>query len=135
MVALLFLLVLGLEKAQQLPASAYGVCRAFRLCGPAPLKPIPNLSTGWLPSGSTWDSASRSALEKARQDNPDYDITFIPGQEHGSCDGRAIKIDCQYRYEGRFAGTPKWRGLIDRLGLGGGVRGQIGSASYQASGR
>jgi hypothetical protein len=116
-VALVFLLAIGLENAQLIPASVMNTCRAFQLCGPSPLKPLPPLATGWLPSGSTWESASRPTLEKYQQENPDYDISFHQGQEHGSCDGKTIKMDCQYRFEGSFTGTPKWRGLLETIYL------------------
>jgi hypothetical protein len=115
-VACLVLLSIGLEKAQLIPTGVTGTCRAFGLCGPPPLKPLPPLATPMLPS-STWESASQSTLEKYRQENPDYEITFHPGHEYGSCDDQIIKVDCKYRYEGTFTGKPKWHGLLEGLGL------------------
>jgi hypothetical protein len=116
-VACLVLLSIGLEKAQLIPTGVIGTCRAFHLCGPPPLKPLAPLATAMLPSGSTWESASRPTVEKYQQENPDYEITFHPGQEHGSCDGATIKVNCEYRYEGTFSGAPKWHGLLERFGL------------------
>jgi hypothetical protein len=116
-VACLALLSIGLEKAQLIPTGVIGTCNAFHLCGPPPLKPLAPLATPWLPSGSTWESASRPMLEKYQQENPDYEITFHPGREYGSCDGQIIKVNCQYRFEGTFSGKPKWHGLLEHLGL------------------
>jgi hypothetical protein len=116
-VACLFLLSAGLEKAQLLPTSVDNTCRAFHLCGPPQLKPLAPLATPMLPSGSTWESASRPTIEKYQQENPDYEITFHPGQEYSSCDGAVIKVNCRYRYEGTFSAEPKWHGFLERLGL------------------
>jgi hypothetical protein len=116
-VACLFLLSIGLEKAQLIPTGVIGTCRAFHLCGPPPLRPLAPLATPMQSSGSTWESASRPTLENYRRENPDYDISFHHGQEYDSCDQQVIKVNCQYRYEGTFSGEPKWHGLLEGLGL------------------
>jgi hypothetical protein len=116
-VACLFLVSIGLEKAQLIPGGVIGTCRAFHLCGPPPLKPLAPLAVPMQPPGSSFRSASRTTLEKYQQENPDYEITFHPGGEYGSCDGQMIKVDCQYHYDGTFSGMPKWHGLLERLGL------------------
>jgi hypothetical protein len=116
-VACLVLITLGLQKLQLLPGSVVDTCRAYHLCGPPALKPLPPLATGWLPSGSTWESASQATLQKYRSENPDYDIAFHQGAEYNSCDSKVIKTDCEYRFEGTFSGTAKWHGLLERLGL------------------
>lgn len=117
LVGCLILVSIGLQRAQLIPSGVIGTCRAFHLCGPPPLRPLSPLATPMLPSGSTWESASQPTLEKYRQENPDYDISFQPGREYGSCDNQIIKVNCQYRYEGTFNGKARWQGLLEGFGL------------------
>jgi hypothetical protein len=110
-VALLSLIAVGLSRIPAIAGGLADSCRALHLCSPPPLKPLPPLATGWMPSGSTWASASGPLLERYRQENPDYDIQFHEGNEYHQ--SGPFNANVQYRYEGTFAGTPHWRGVFE----------------------
>lgn len=109
--AFLAVAAFGLSKIPPVMSGLVDSCRALQLCSPPPLKPLAPLATGWLPSGSTWASASQSLLDKHRQENPDYDIEFHPGREYSK--SGLFNSNVEYRFEGTFSGTPHWRGLFD----------------------
>jgi hypothetical protein len=112
--ALLGVVAFGLSKIPTMTSGLADSCRALHLCSPPPLKPLLPLATDWLPSGSTWASASGPVLEKYRQENPDYDIQFRQGNEYPK--SGAFNTNVQYRFEGTFTGTPRWHGLFDMMG-------------------
>jgi hypothetical protein len=99
---LLSLVAFGLSKIPAIASGLADSCRALYLCSPPSLKPLPPLATGWLPSGSTWASASGPLLERYRRENPDYDIQFHQGNEYPR--SGAFNTNVQYRFEGTLTG-------------------------------
>ncbi len=112
--AVLSVLAWGLSKIPPIATGLVDSCRALHLCSPPPLKPLDPLATDWLPSGSTWASASSALREKYEQDNPDYDIQFHEGKEYTK--SGPLNTNVMYRYEGTFTGTPHWQGLFEIVG-------------------
>jgi hypothetical protein len=112
--ALLAVVAFGLSKIPPITSGLANSCRALHFCSPPPLKPLLPLATGWMPSGSTWASASGPLLEKYRQENPDYDIQFHQGNEYST--SGAFNTNVQYRFEGTFTGTPRWHGIFEIMG-------------------
>jgi hypothetical protein len=114
--AILAVLAYGLAQIPPVVDGATLACRSLRLCSPPPIKPMSDLNSGWYGSGATWGAASTPPLEKYRDENPDYDITFHQGREYQQWGNSFLHTDPQYRFEGSFTGTPKWIGLFDIIG-------------------
>jgi hypothetical protein len=112
--AFLGVLGYGLSNVPTVVNGLSGSCQALHLCAPPPLKPLPPLATGWLPSGSTFASASATKLAEYRSTNPDYDIQFHEGNYYHR--SGPFNSNVEYRFEGTFTGSPKWTSLFEPIG-------------------
>lgn len=110
---LLGVAILILSRIPPLVSVLVDSCRATRLCGPPPLKPLNPISTGFSKQ-SDWNVQSNPYLLKYQSENPDYDIKCIQtGEDHRS---GAFNSNVENRYRGVCTGTPHWRGLFDIVG-------------------
>jgi hypothetical protein len=108
--AFLSVVAVGLSEVAPVKEGMYSSLRALHVLSPPPVNDQGCLATGWLPSGSTWESASRGYIQKAQAANPDYVVNFHQGREFTRSD--LFKTNVQYRYEGCVTYAPRWQGLV-----------------------
>ena len=109
--ALAAVVTVGLNAIPPFKEAALNGGRALHIVSPQPVKDIGPLATGWLPSGSTWASASQAYIDRAKAANPDYIVTFHQDREYET-DDPPFHRNARYRYEGSVTYEPRWKGIV-----------------------